>query len=45
VLKTSQSGITSLPEQAGGLFRFYHDLLEHLPRFGVTVRDLVVGLS
>lgn len=30
-------------ERAGGLNRFYWDLLRHLPRTGAEVRGLVVG--
>jgi glycosyltransferase involved in cell wall biosynthesis len=31
------------PEQAGGLNRYYYDLLRHLPQIGVGVRGLVTG--
>jgi glycosyltransferase involved in cell wall biosynthesis len=33
------------PEEAGGLNRFYYDLLHHLPEAGVQCRGLVAGLS
>jgi glycosyltransferase involved in cell wall biosynthesis len=35
----------SLSEQAGGLTRFYYDLLHHLPQCGVAVRGLIDGSS
>jgi hypothetical protein len=40
-LSTIQIGMGSLTEQAGGLTRFYYDLVRHLPRSGVSVRGLV----
>jgi glycogen(starch) synthase len=44
-LKTLQIGMESLSERAGGVSRFYYDLLHHLPRCAVTVRGLVIGSS
>jgi glycosyltransferase involved in cell wall biosynthesis len=44
-LSTLQIGMGSLSEQAGGLTRFYHDLVRYLPRGGVAVRGLVDGSS
>jgi glycosyltransferase involved in cell wall biosynthesis len=35
----------SLSEQAGGLTRFYYELLQHLPQCGIAVRGLVDGSS
>src|ERR671913_323149 len=40
---TLQLGMGWFPEQAGGLTRFYSDLLRHLPPTGVEVRGLVAG--
>ena len=40
---TLQIGMNWFSEQAGGLDRFYYDLLRYLPRTGVEVRGLVVG--
>lgn len=45
MMNTLQIGMGSLREQAGGLPRFYYDLLGHLPRCGVAVRGLVDGSS
>ena len=38
-----QIGAEWLPERAGGLNRFYFDLLHHLPAAGVQCRGLVAG--
>ncbi len=40
---TLQIGMNWFSEQAGGLDRFYYDLLRHLPQTGVEVRGLVAG--
>jgi glycosyltransferase involved in cell wall biosynthesis len=40
-LTTLQIGMGSLSEQAGGLTRFYYELLRHLPQCSVAVRGLV----
>ena len=40
---TLQIGLGCFSEEAGGLNRFYCDLLQYLPRIGVEVQGLVVG--
>jgi glycogen(starch) synthase len=42
-LSVLQLGEGWFTERAGGLNRFYRDLLQHLPRTGVEVRGLTVG--
>jgi len=44
-IRTLQVGMNWFPEQPGGLDRYYHDLLNHLPQVGVRVRGLVCGSS
>jgi glycosyltransferase involved in cell wall biosynthesis len=44
-LTTLQIGMGSPSEQAGGLTRFYYELLQHLPQCAVAVRGLVDGSS
>ena len=43
VFSTLQIGMGWFSEQAGGLNRFYYDLLRHLPQVGIEVRGLVAG--
>jgi glycosyltransferase involved in cell wall biosynthesis len=42
-MKTLQIGDTWLPEEEGGLARYYYELLRHLPARGASVHGLVVG--
>jgi glycogen synthase len=42
-LRTLQVGKGWFPEEAGGLNRYYHELLRHLPEAGVRVMGLVTG--
>ena len=42
-MKTLQIGMGWLPEQAGGLNRFYYDSAQYLPQVGVEMRGLVAG--
>ncbi|HWA16903.1 MAG TPA: glycosyltransferase family 4 protein [Gemmatimonadales bacterium] len=42
-LSTLQLGKGWFPEQSGGLNRYYHGLLQHLPAAGVEVNGLVAG--
>jgi glycogen(starch) synthase len=42
-LTTLQLGKGWFPEQSGGLNRYYHGLLQHLPAAGVQVNGLVAG--
>lgn len=42
-LHTLQVGKGWFPEQSGGLNRYYHELLRHLPPMGVEVTGLVAG--
>lgn len=42
-LKTLQIGDTWLPEEEGGLARYYYELLRHLPGTGTSAHGLVVG--
>lgn len=42
-LHTLQLGKGWFPEQSGGLNRYYHELLRHLPATGVEVTGLVAG--
>ena len=42
-LHTLQVGKGWFPEQSGGLNRYYHELLRHLPAAGVEVTGLVAG--
>lgn len=42
-LATLQLGKGWFPEQSGGLNRYYHGLLQHLPEAGVSVSGLVAG--
>jgi glycosyltransferase involved in cell wall biosynthesis len=42
-LTTLQLGKGWFPEQSGGLNRYYHGLLQHLPAAGVGVTGLVAG--
>jgi glycosyltransferase involved in cell wall biosynthesis len=42
-LHTLQVGKGWFPEQSGGLNRYYHELLRHLPAAGVEVKGLVAG--
>lgn len=42
-IRTLQLGINWFPEKAGGLERYYHDLLSHFPEAGVRARGLVCG--
>lgn len=42
-LRTLQVGKGWFPEQSGGLNRYYHELLRHLPASGVEVAGLVAG--
>jgi glycogen synthase len=42
-LHTLQVGKGWFPEQSGGLNRYYHELLRHLPATGVEVTGLVAG--
>ncbi len=42
-LHTLQIGKGWFPEQSGGLNRYYHELLRHLPATGVEVTGLVAG--
>lgn len=44
-LHTLQVGKGWFPEQSGGLNRYYHELLRHLPTAGVEVTGLVAGSS
>ncbi len=44
-LHTLQVGKGWFPEQSGGLNRYYHELLRHLPGAGVEVTGLVAGSS
>lgn len=44
-LHTLQVGNGWFPEQSGGLNRYYHELLRHLPAAGVEVTGLVAGSS
>jgi glycosyltransferase involved in cell wall biosynthesis len=43
MLSTLQLGKGWFPEQSGGLNRYYHGLLQHLPEAQVTVNGLVAG--
>lgn len=43
LLTTLQVGATWFPEHAGGLDRYYYDLIRALPGAGVACRGLVVG--
>jgi len=42
-MHTLQVGKGWFPEQSGGLNRYYHELLRHLPAAGVEVSGLVAG--
>jgi glycosyltransferase involved in cell wall biosynthesis len=42
-IHTLQVGKGWFPEQSGGLNRYYHELLRHLPSVGVEVTGLVAG--
>ncbi|MCG8364951.1 MAG: glycosyltransferase family 4 protein [Pseudanabaenales cyanobacterium] len=42
-MKTLQIGLGWLPEQAGGLNRFFYDSIRYLPAAGVEMRGLVAG--
>lgn len=42
-MHTLQVGMGWFPEQSGGLNRYYHELLRHLPAAGVEVSGLVAG--
>lgn len=42
-MATLQLGKGWFPEQSGGLNRYYHGLLQHLPAAGVSVNGLVAG--
>lgn len=44
-MHTLQVGKGWFPEQSGGLNRYYHELLRHLPAAGVEVTGLVAGSS
>jgi glycosyltransferase involved in cell wall biosynthesis len=42
-MRTLQIGDTWLPEEEGGLARYYYELIRHLPATGASVHGLVVG--
>ena len=44
-MRILQIGDTWLPEEEGGLARYYYELLRHLPATGAAVHGLVVGSS
>jgi glycogen(starch) synthase len=44
-IRSIQIGMEWFPEKAGGLDRYYYDLINHLPAFGVECRGLVAGSS
>jgi glycogen(starch) synthase len=44
-LPTLQIGMGWFPDEAGGLERYYYDLVRHLPHTGVQVKGVVAGMS